>query len=74
LKKGEVKEVSACAVVSGRDGAVLQHGNLFKGRAAILANSQNGDIILSGEKLDMLFMRIVAGYWRKLELKIYFSL
>jgi hypothetical protein len=27
LKKGEVKEVSACMVVSGRDGADLEHGN-----------------------------------------------
>jgi hypothetical protein len=25
--KREVKEVSACTVVSGRGGAVLQHGN-----------------------------------------------
>jgi hypothetical protein len=29
--KGEVKEVSACTVVSGRSGAVLEHGDLFKG-------------------------------------------
>jgi hypothetical protein len=43
---GEDKEVSACAVVSGRDGSVLEHGNLFKGGAAILADSQNGDIIV----------------------------
>jgi hypothetical protein len=27
-------------------GAVLEHGNLFKGGAAILADSQNGDIIV----------------------------
>jgi hypothetical protein len=27
LWKGEVKEVSACTVVSGRGGAVLEHGN-----------------------------------------------
>jgi hypothetical protein len=46
LLKGEGKEVSACAVVSGRGGAVLERGNLFKGGAAILANSQNGDIIV----------------------------
>jgi hypothetical protein len=46
LQKGEGKEVSTGAVVSGRGGAVLEHGNLFKGRAAILADSQNGDIIV----------------------------
>jgi hypothetical protein len=44
--EGEGKEVSACAVVSGRGGAVLERGNLFKGGAAILADSQNGDIIV----------------------------
>jgi hypothetical protein len=33
-------------VVSGRGGAVLDRGNLFKGGAAILADSQNGDIIV----------------------------
>jgi hypothetical protein len=27
LQKGGVKEVSACVVVSGRGGAVLEHGN-----------------------------------------------
>jgi hypothetical protein len=27
LQKGEVKEVSACSVVSGRGGAVLEHRN-----------------------------------------------
>jgi hypothetical protein len=52
LWKGEVKEVSACAVVSSRGGAVLECGNLFKGLAAILADSQNGNIIvLSGMML-----------------------
>jgi hypothetical protein len=30
LKKGEGKEVSTGAVVPGRGGAVLEHGNLFK--------------------------------------------
>jgi hypothetical protein len=44
--EGEGKEVSACAVVFGRGGAVLEHGNLLKGRAAILADSKNGDIIV----------------------------
>jgi hypothetical protein len=44
--EGEGKEVSTCAVVSGRGGAVLEQGNLFKGEAAILADSQNGDIIV----------------------------
>jgi hypothetical protein len=29
-----------------RGGAVLESGNLFKGGAAILADSQNGDIIV----------------------------
>jgi hypothetical protein len=33
--EGKIKEVSACAVVSGRGGAVLQHGNLFKGGAVL---------------------------------------
>jgi hypothetical protein len=46
LWKGEGKEVSTGAVVSGRGGAVLEHGNWFKGGAAILAESQNGDIIV----------------------------
>jgi hypothetical protein len=41
-----VKEVSTGAVVSGRGGAVLEHMNLFKCGAAILADSQNGDIIV----------------------------
>jgi hypothetical protein len=27
LQKGEVKEVSACAVAYGRGGVVLEHGN-----------------------------------------------
>jgi hypothetical protein len=44
--QGKDKEVSTGAVVSGRCWAVLEHGNLFKGRAAILADSQNGDIIV----------------------------
>jgi hypothetical protein len=44
--EGEGKEVSACAVVSGRGGAVLECRNLFKGGAAILADSQNGDMIV----------------------------
>jgi hypothetical protein len=35
LWKGKIKEVSACMVVSGRGGAVLEHGNLFKGRAVL---------------------------------------
>jgi hypothetical protein len=43
---GEGKEVSTYTVVSGKGGAVLEHGNLFKGRAAILADSQNSDIIV----------------------------
>jgi hypothetical protein len=42
----EGKEVRAYAVVSGRGGAVLDHGNLFKGGAAILTDSQNGNIIV----------------------------
>jgi hypothetical protein len=33
-------------VVSGRGGAVLELRNLFKGGAATLADSQNGDIIV----------------------------
>jgi hypothetical protein len=44
--EGEGKEVSTGAVVSGRGGTVLEVGNLFKGGAAILADSQNGDIIV----------------------------
>jgi hypothetical protein len=44
--EGEGKEVSTGAGVSGRGGAVLEHRNLFKGGAAILADSQNGDIIV----------------------------
>jgi hypothetical protein len=44
--EGDGKEVSSCAVVSGRGEDVLEHGNLFKGGAAILADSQNGDIIV----------------------------
>jgi hypothetical protein len=46
----EGKEVSTGAVVSGRGGAVLQLGNLFKGRTAILADSQNGDIIILSQR------------------------
>jgi hypothetical protein len=49
--EGEGKEVSACAVVSGRGGAVLEHGNLFKGGAVILTNSQNGDIIVLSTRI-----------------------
>jgi hypothetical protein len=44
--EGEGKEVSTGAGVSGRGGAALEHGNLFKGETAILADSQNGDIIV----------------------------
>jgi hypothetical protein len=44
--EGEGKEVSTGAVVSGRGGAVLEHRNLFQGRAAILADAQNADIIV----------------------------
>jgi hypothetical protein len=44
--EGEGKEVSACTVVSGRGGAALERRNLCKGGAAILADSQNGDIIV----------------------------
>jgi hypothetical protein len=39
LQKGEDKEASTGAVVSGRGGAVLECGNLFKGGAAILVLS-----------------------------------
>jgi hypothetical protein len=46
IEGGAVKEISACVVVSGRGGAVLEHGNLFKGGAAILVDSQNGDVIV----------------------------
>jgi hypothetical protein len=42
-RKGRVRKL---VHVSGRGGAVLEHGNLFKGRAAILPDSQNGDIIV----------------------------
>jgi hypothetical protein len=35
LLKGEVKEVSACGVVSGRGGAVLEWECLFKGGAVL---------------------------------------
>jgi hypothetical protein len=54
LQKGEGKEVNTGAVVSGRGGAVLKCGNLFKGGTAILADSQNGDIIvLSSSPWDL---------------------
>jgi hypothetical protein len=33
--EGEGKEVSACAAVSGRGGAVLELGNLFKSGAVL---------------------------------------
>jgi hypothetical protein len=42
----EPGQAVACPVVSGRGGAVLERLNLFKGGAAILADSQNGDIIV----------------------------
>jgi hypothetical protein len=34
-ENGKIKEVSACTGVSGRGGAVLERGNLFKGRAVL---------------------------------------
>jgi hypothetical protein len=45
-RRGRGRKLVRVAVVSGRGGAVLEHGNLFKGGAAILADSQNGDIIV----------------------------
>jgi hypothetical protein len=51
-------EVSTCTVVSGRSGAVLESGNLFKGGAAILADPQNGDIIV----LSLWFHEIWRGW------------
>jgi hypothetical protein len=42
-------------------GAVLEHGNLFKGGAATLSDSQNGDIIvLSFPHFSLIMMRIGA--------------
>jgi hypothetical protein len=58
--EGEGKEVSACTVVSGRGGAVLEHGNLFKGGAAILADSQNGDIIVLSHPMYVNFQSPIA--------------
>jgi hypothetical protein len=35
IEGGAVKEISACVVVSGRGGAVLERGNLFKSGAVL---------------------------------------
>jgi hypothetical protein len=56
-RNGEGKEFSTGAVVSGRGGAVLEHGNLFKGRAAILADAQNGDIIVLSQTYCTIYKR-----------------
>jgi hypothetical protein len=40
LYKGEVKEVSTCKVVSGRSGAVLEHGNLSLGVSQVRAEGK----------------------------------
>jgi hypothetical protein len=62
-------------VVSSRGGAVLECRNLFKGRAAILADSQNGNIIvlsqitfsnrLHGSMSDLLKPRFLLRYGNK---------
>jgi hypothetical protein len=43
-RRGRVRRLGHSSLCRG--GAVLESGNLFKGRAAILADSQNGDIIV----------------------------
>jgi hypothetical protein len=52
-RRGKVRKLVQVAVVSGRGGAVLELGNLFKGGAAILADSQNGDIIVPSPKVRL---------------------
>jgi hypothetical protein len=44
-RRGEVKEVSACAVVSGRGGLFYSAGISVKGQSCHFGHSQNGDIV-----------------------------
>jgi hypothetical protein len=56
-RRGRVRKLVQVQVFSGRGGAVLEHGNLFKGWAAILADSQNGDIIVLSVRITIIYTR-----------------